>query len=78
MAAVDSKAEAMQVNPNDYVPNAAQTDKTIQRVYGFFNTNDKIVHSNYNIIDDNGNLFFKKNDLNKFYEFVFNKINNGR
>ena len=38
----------------------------------------EIVHSNYNIIDDNGNLFFKKNDLNKFYEFVFNKINNGR
>lgn len=47
VAAVDSKAEAKQVNPNDYVPNAAQTDRTIQRVYGFFNTNDKIVHSNY-------------------------------
>lgn len=47
VAAVDSKAEAQQVNPNDYVPNAAQTDRTIQRVYGFFNTNDKIVHSNY-------------------------------
>lgn len=47
VAAVDSKAEAQQIKPNDYVPNAAQTDRTIQRVYGFFNTNDKIVHSNY-------------------------------
>ena len=47
-AGVDAKAEAEQIKPTDYVPNAAQTDRTTQRIYAFFNTNEKIVHSNYN------------------------------
>lgn len=46
-AGVDAKAEAIRIEPKDYVPNAAQTDKTIDRIYSFFNTNKKIVQSNY-------------------------------
>ena len=47
VAATDSKSEAKQINPNDYVPNAAQIDRTTKRIYAFFNTNEKIVNSNY-------------------------------
>jgi hypothetical protein len=47
-AAVDSKAEAIRVEPKDYVPNASQMDRTTQRIYSFFNTNEKIVKSTYN------------------------------
>lgn len=45
VAGVDSKAEAMQITPNDYVPNASQMDRTTQRIYALFNTNLKIVDS---------------------------------
>lgn len=47
VAAVDTKGEAVQVEPKDYVPNAAQTDRTVKRVYSFINTNDKIVQGNF-------------------------------
>lgn len=47
-AGVDSSADAQQVEPKDYVPNAAQSDRTVQRLYSFFNTNDKIVQSKAN------------------------------
>ena len=47
-AATDAKAEAKQVEPKDYVPNAAQMDRTTQRIYSFFNTNIKIVQGSYN------------------------------
>lgn len=47
VAAVDAKAEAIQIEPHDYVPNALQIDRNTQRIYAFFNTNDKIVHSQY-------------------------------
>ena len=43
VAAVDAKAEAKQIDPKDYVPNAAQMDKTTQRIYALFNTNPHIV-----------------------------------
>jgi len=46
-AATDAKAEAKQVEPKDYVPNASQMDKTTQRIYSFYNTNDKIVQGKY-------------------------------
>lgn len=45
--ATDAKADAIQVEPKDYVPNAAQTDRTTDRIYSFFNTNKKIVQSSY-------------------------------
>lgn len=44
-AGVDAKAEAERIEPKDYVPNAAVTDKTVTRLYAFFNTNEKIVRS---------------------------------
>lgn len=47
VAAVDSKAEVEQVKPNDYVPNAAQTDRSTKRIYDFFGTNEKIINSTY-------------------------------
>lgn len=47
-AATDAKADAIQVEPKDYVPNATQMDKTTQRIYSFFNTNIKIVQGSYN------------------------------
>lgn len=46
-AATDAKADAKQIEPKDYVPNAAQTDRTVERIYSFFNTNKKIVQGNY-------------------------------
>src|SRR5690625_1304282 len=47
VAATDAKAEAKQVDPKDYVPNEKQMDKTVQRIYSFFNTNEKIVQAKY-------------------------------
>lgn len=47
-AATDAKFDAEQVKPESYVPNAAQMDRTTQRIHSFFNTNEKIVQSKYN------------------------------
>jgi hypothetical protein len=47
VAAVDAKADAVQINPTDYVPNAAQMDRTTVRIMNLFNTNQKIVSSDY-------------------------------
>lgn len=47
VAAVDAKAEAEQIKPTDYVPNAAQMDRTAKRIFDLFNTNEKIVSSSY-------------------------------
>ena len=47
VAAVDAKADATQVHPDDFVPNAAQTDRVTDRLYSFFNTNKAIVQSSY-------------------------------
>ena len=46
-AATDAKADAIQVDPKDYVPNAVQMDKTTQRILSFFNTNLKIIQGSY-------------------------------
>jgi HK97 family phage portal protein len=47
-AAADAKYDIEQVKPESYVPDDKQMDKTLQRVYSFFNTNEKIVQSNFN------------------------------
>lgn len=47
VAAVDAKADAQQISPTDYVPNAAQMDRTSQRIFDLFNTNIAIVEANY-------------------------------
>ncbi|WP_420832959.1 phage portal protein [Sporohalobacter salinus] len=56
-AATDPKYEAEQVEPNDYVPNAKQMDRTTKRIYNFFNTNEKIVQSKYN--EDEWNAYYE-------------------
>lgn len=56
VAAVDSKAEATQISPTDYVPNAAQMDRATQRIYSLFNTNAAIVTSSYT--EDQYNAYF--------------------
>ena len=57
VAAVDSKAEAVQIKPNDFVPNAIQTDRTIKRFYAALNTNEKIVTSSYT--EDEWNAYYE-------------------
>lgn len=57
VAAVDSKAEAIQIKPNDFVPNALQTDRTIKRFYAALNTNEKIVTSDYT--EDEWNAYYE-------------------
>ena len=47
VAAVDTKGDAIRVEPKDYVPNAAQMDRTTERIHSFFNTNPNIVQSRY-------------------------------
>ena len=56
-AGVDTSTEAEQIKPNDYVPNAAQIDRTITRIYNFFNTNEKIVQSKYT--EDEWNAYYE-------------------
>jgi len=56
-AGIDNKCEAQQIDPKDYVPNAAQMDRTILRLYSFFGTNEKIVQSKYT-----------EDDWNSYYE----------
>lgn len=46
-AAVDTKVDAQQVEPKDYVPEAGLVDRTSARIMSFFNTNTKIVQSSY-------------------------------
>ena len=56
-AGIDSKVDATQVDPKDYVPNAAQMDRTTKRIYSLFNTNEKIVQSNYS--EDEWNAYYE-------------------
>ena len=56
-AATDAKADAIQVDPKDYVPNAVQMEKTVQRIYSFFNTNEKIIQSKYT--EDEWNAYYE-------------------
>lgn len=56
-AGVDAKANVQRIEPKDYVPNAAQTDRTIDRIYSFFNTNKKIIQSQYT--EDEWNAYYE-------------------
>ncbi|ATB52727.1 portal protein [Caldibacillus phage CBP1] len=62
-AGVDAKADLTQVEPKSYVPDDKQMDKTIQRVYSFFNTNENIIQSK-----------FTEDGWNAFYESVIEPI----
>lgn len=56
-AGVDVKTDAKQIEPKDYVPNAAITDKLTERVYSFFGVNKHIVQSDYT--EDQWNAFYE-------------------
>lgn len=56
-AGTDTKADVEQVKPTDYVPNASQMDKTVQRIYNYFGTNENIIQSK-----------FTEDDWNAYYE----------
>lgn len=56
-AAVDAKADAQQVDPKNYVPNEHQMANVVERIYDFFNTNKKIVQSNYT--EDEWNAYYE-------------------
>ena len=56
-AGVDAKAEAKQIEPKDYVPNATHTDRITERLYSFFNTNKKIVQSSWT--EDDWNAYYE-------------------
>lgn len=45
VAGVDSKAEAHQIDPKDYVPNAEQMDRTTDRLFSLFGVNKDIVQN---------------------------------
>ena len=57
VAASDPKYDLEQVADNPYVPNAAQMDRTISRLYSFFGTNEKIVQSKYT--EDEWNAYYE-------------------
>lgn len=57
VAATDSKAQAKQIEPKDYVPNAAQMDRTVNRIRATFNTNEHIVMSSYT--EDEWNAYYE-------------------
>lgn len=57
VAAVDAKADAIQIQPHDYVPNSLVVDKITQRIYGHFGTNEKIIQNRFN--EDEWNAFYE-------------------
>lgn len=56
-AATDAKADIEQVKPTDFVPNAVQMDKAVQRIYNYFGTNEKIIQSKFT--EDEWNAYFE-------------------
>src|SRR5690554_3703563 len=58
-AGVDAKADVDQVDPKDYVPNAAQMDRTTKRLHDFFGVSEAIVQSK-----------FTEDEWNAYYEAV--------
>lgn len=56
-AGVDAKMDAEQITPHDYVPNAVQWDRSVKRVYDYFNSNEKIISSTYT--EDEWNAYYE-------------------
>ena len=57
VAAVDAKADIQRIEPKDYVPNAAQSDRVVQRIYSLLGTNSKIVQALYT--EDEWNSYYE-------------------
>jgi hypothetical protein len=56
-AASDPRYDLEQVKNENYVPNAAQMDRIIQRLYSYFGVNEKIVQNKFN--EDDWNAFYE-------------------
>ena len=59
VAATGADAEAKQIDPHDYVPNAMVMDNIKKRLMAYFGTNEKIINSSYD-----------ENEWNSYYESV--------
>ena len=57
VAAVDAKADATQINAQDYVPNATQMEKTRTRILSLFGMSEKILQSTAN--EDEENAYYE-------------------
>lgn len=57
VAGIDPTTEAQQVNPTDFVPNSQTSKQAIDRIYSFFNTNEKIVQSK--MTEDEWNSYYE-------------------
>lgn len=47
VAAVGADADVTMVDSKEFVPNAIQNQNVVKRIYAYFNTNEKIIHSEY-------------------------------
>ncbi|WP_369899753.1 phage portal protein [Bacillus manliponensis] len=56
-AASDPRYDLEQVKNEAFVPDSKQMQETIQRIYNFFNTNDKIIQSKYT--EDEWNAYYE-------------------
>jgi hypothetical protein len=56
-AASDPRYEVEQVDDKSYVPNAAQLDRMVQRLYSYFGVNEKIVQNKF--MEDEWTSFFE-------------------
>jgi HK97 family phage portal protein len=57
VAPADPRYDLKQVENKEYVPNAAQMDRTVQRLYSYFGVNDAIVQNKYT--EDQWNAFYE-------------------
>lgn len=53
----DPRYDLEQVKPESFVPDSKQMQETMQRIYNFFNTNEKIVQSKYS--EDEWNAYYE-------------------
>ncbi|PEX50213.1 phage portal protein [Bacillus cereus] len=56
-ASSDPRYDLEQVKPEAFVPDSKQMHETVQRIYNFFNTNEKIIQSKYN--EDEWNAYYE-------------------
>lgn len=63
VAPTDPRYDLEQVKNQNYVPDHQQNKNTIERIYNFFNTNEKIVQSSYN-----------EDEWNSYYESVVEPV----
>ena len=63
VAGVASNADAVQVQPYEYIPNASQMARTTERIYSLFGVNEKIIQSRYS-----------ENEWNSYYEAIIEPI----